>query len=156
RLAGRVGSGTASPRDLVRLRQALGRTEAVAERLVETRASLLATLRAEMAPLPELRELVAAALVDVPPLSAKQGDLIRAGYSPEVDELRGLRHDGKSWISELESRERARTGIGSLKVRYNKVFGYYIEVTNSNLKLVPQDYHRKQTIAGGERFVTPE
>lgn len=156
RLAGRVGSGSASPRDLVRLRQALGRAETMQNRLAEVRSVLLGELGAEISPLTELRDLVARALVDVPPLSAKQGDLIRAGYSPEVDELRALRHDGKSWIAELESRERARTGIGSLKVRYNKVFGYYIEVTNSNLRLVPSDYQRKQTIAGGERFVTPE
>jgi DNA mismatch repair protein MutS len=156
RLAGRVGGGTASPRDLVRLRQALGRIESVAERLANVRSNLLRALRTNLAPLPELWDLVARAIVDVPPLSAKQGDVVRSGYSAEVDELRALRHDGKIWISELEARERTRTGIGSLKVRYNKVFGYYIEVTNSNLKLVPQDYQRKQTIAGGERFFTPE
>ena len=156
RLAGRVGSGTVSPRDLVRLRHALGRAETVQGHLAEARSALLQELRRELFSLPELRDLVSRSLVDVPPLSAKQGDLIRAGYAPEVDELRALRHDGKSWISALEARERSRTGIGSLKVRYNKVFGYYIEVTNPNLKLVPADYQRKQTIAGGERFVTPE
>ena len=156
RLAGRIGSGTASPRDVVRLRQALGRGEAVQTRLGDVRAAPLRRLREAIRPLPSLRDLVARALVDVPPLSARQGDLIRAGYRAEIDELRALRHDGKSWISALEARERARTGIGSLKVRYNKVFGYYIEVTNPNLKLVPVDYQRRQTIAGGERFVTPE
>jgi DNA mismatch repair protein MutS len=156
RLAGRIGSGTASPRDLVRLRQALGRSETAQARLGEARAARLRQLRDAIHPLPALRDLVTRALVDVPPLSARQGDLIRAGYSSEIDELRALRHDGKSWISELEARERSRTGIGSLKVRYNKVFGYYIEVTNPNLKLVPTDYLRRQTIAGGERFVTPE
>jgi DNA mismatch repair protein MutS len=156
RLAGRIGSGTASPRDLVRLRQALGRGEAVQARLGEVRAAPLRRLRDAIRTLPALRDLVARALVDVPPLSSRQGDLIRAGYCAEIDELRALRHDGKSWISALEARERARTGIGSLKVRYNKVFGYYIEVTNPNLKLVPADYLRRQTIAGGERFVTPE
>jgi DNA mismatch repair protein MutS len=156
RLAGRIGSRTASPRDLVRLRQALGRGEAVQGRLGGARSALLRRLRDAIRPLPALRDLVARALVDVPPLSARQGDLVRAGYSAEIDALRALRHDGKSWISALESRERARTGIGSLKVRYNKVFGYYIEVTNPNLKLVPADYLRRQTIAGGERFVTPE
>ncbi|HUE39344.1 MAG TPA: DNA mismatch repair protein MutS [Candidatus Binatia bacterium] len=156
RLGGRIGSGTASPRDLVRLRQALLRAETVKARLGSVRSGLLGELREQTSTLPALRDLVACALVDVPPLSAKQGDLIRAGYSAQVDELRGLRHDGKSWIAALESRERSRTGIGSLKVRYNKVFGYYLEVTNPNLKLVPTDYQRKQTIAGGERFVTPE
>src|SRR6185369_13959914 len=88
RLAGRVGSGTASPRDLVRLRQALGRIESVAERLANGRSDLLRTLRMGLAPLPELRDLIARAIVDVPPLSAKQADLVRAGYSAEVDELR--------------------------------------------------------------------
>jgi DNA mismatch repair protein MutS len=156
RLAGRVGSGTASPRDLVRLRHALARAQDVHGRLASAGSALLRDLRREIVSLPELRELVARALVDVPPLSARQGDLIRPGYSPQVDELRSLRHDGKSWISALESRERSRSGIGSLKVRYNKVFGYYIEVTNPNLKLVPADYQRKQTVAGAERFVTPE
>ncbi|MBI2963083.1 MAG: DNA mismatch repair protein MutS [Deltaproteobacteria bacterium] len=156
RLAGRVGGGSASPRDLVRLRQALGRAEAAQARLAASRSTLLGELAAGISPLADLRDLVARALVDVPPLSAKQGDLVRSGYSPAVDELRALRHDGKGWIAELESRERSRTGIGSLKVRYNKVFGYYIEVTKANLRLVPQDYQRKQTIAGGERFVTPQ
>ena len=156
RLIGRIGSGTASPRDLVRLRQALLRAETAQARLAAARSRLLCALRDEICTLPSLRDLVERALVDVPPLSAKQGDLIRAAYSQEVDELRALRHDGKSWISALESRERSRTGIQSLKVRYNKVFGYYLEVTNPNLKLVPADYQRKQTIAGGERFVTPE
>jgi DNA mismatch repair protein MutS len=156
RLAARVGAGTASPRDLVRLRQALARTDAARSRLSAVRSSLLRSVHGRLHALPELRDRIAAALVDVPPLSSRQGDLIRAGYSAEVDQLRALRHDGKSWISALEARERARTGIASLKVRYNKVFGYHIEVTNSNLKLVPNDYQRKQTIAGGERFVTPE
>jgi DNA mismatch repair protein MutS len=156
RLAARVGAGAASPRDLVRLRQALARTEAARGRLGSVRSALLRSLRDELHPLPEIRERIVAGLVDVPPLSSRQGDLIRPGYSAEVDQLRALRHDGKSWISALEARERARTGIASLKVRYNKVFGYHIEVTNANLKLVPSDYTRKQTIAGGERFVTPE
>ncbi len=156
RLAGRIGSGSASPRDLARLRQALGRAEAAQTRLAEASSALLGELGAGISPLADLRDLVARALVDVPPLSSKQGDLVRSGYSPEVDDLRALRRDGKSWIAELEARERARTTIGSLKVRYNKVFGYYIEVTNANLRLVPADYQRKQTIAGGERFVTPE
>jgi DNA mismatch repair protein MutS len=156
RLAARVGAGTASPRDLVRLRQALARTDAARSRLSAVRSSRLRSVHGRLHALPELRDRIAAALVDVPPLSSRQGDLIRAGYSVEVDQLRSLRHDGKSWISALEARERARTGIASLKVRYNKVFGYHIEVTNSNLKLVPNDYQRKQTIAGGERFVTPE
>jgi len=99
---------------------------------------------------------IAATLGDEPPLNARAGGLIRLGHDPTVDELRGLSQNGKRWITELETTERARTGIGSLKVRYNNVFGYYIEVTKPNLHLVPADYRRKQTTANAERFVTPQ
>ncbi len=156
RLAGRVGSGGASPRDLVRSRQALARAETIQARLANARSALLLIAAREIFPLPELQAEIERALVDVPPASSRMGDLIRAGYSSEVDELRALRHDGKSWITTLEAAEKERTGISSLKVRYNKVFGYYIEITRSNLKLVPSHYQRKQTVAGAERFVTPE
>ncbi|MGH7859989.1 MAG: DNA mismatch repair protein MutS, partial [Candidatus Binatia bacterium] len=156
RLAGRIGSGSASPRDLGRLRSALERAEEIRARLAGARSRLLRAAGEEIFSLPELRATIARALVDEPPISSRLGDLIRVGYTQEVDELRKLRHDGKGWISSLEATERSRTGISSLKVHYNKVFGYYIEVTKPNLKLVPADYQRKQTIAGGERFVTPE
>ena len=156
RLAGRVGGGQASPRDLVRLAGALERGEAVQRLLTGARSERLRASAGEIAPLPELRVEIGRALVDEPPATARQGELVRDGYSPEVDELRRLRRDGKGWITSMEARERERTGIASLKVRYNKVFGYYIEVTKANLRLVPDDYRRKQTIAGGERFVTPE
>ncbi|MEA2625532.1 MAG: mismatch repair protein MutS [Candidatus Binatota bacterium] len=156
RIAGRIGAGTASPRDLVRLADALDRAADARDRLANAGAEALADAREEIAPLPELRSEIRRALVEDPPLSPRHGEVIRGGYSREVDELRGLRRDGKDWIAALETSERSRTGIASLKVRYNKVFGYYIEVTNTNLKLVPADYQRKQTIAGGERFVIPE
>ena len=156
RLAGRIGSATASPRDVERLGQALARAGILKDRLAPARAPLLATGREAVAPLPDLQATIAGALVDEAPATTRQGDVIRQGYSAEIDELRRLRHDGKSWISSLEAAERKRTGISSLKVRYNKVFGYYIEVTKANLRLVPETYQRKQTIAGGERYITPE
>src|SRR5204863_6707242 len=94
-------------------------------------------------------------LVDDPPALARDGRLARDGVDRELDELRSISRSGKQIIAEMETAERARTGIGSLKVRYNRVFGYYIEISKSNLHAVPPDYHRKQTIAGGERYITP-
>src|SRR5205085_3057228 len=89
------------------------------------------------------------------PMLAREGGFTRDGFDPEIDDLRSISRTGKQFIAEMEERERARTGISSLKIRYNRVFGYYIEISKSNLHAVPADYHRKQTIAGGERFITP-
>src|SRR5207249_11379483 len=100
-------------------------------------------------------ETIEATLADDPPVLARDGGFTRDGIDRELDELRTISRSGKQVVAEMEERERARTGIGSLKVRYNRVFGYYIEVSKSNLHAVPPDYHRKQTIAGGERFITP-
>ena len=102
-----------------------------------------------------MRAAIEAALVDEPPALARDGGCVRDGVDPELDELRAISRSGKQVIARMEEEERARTGITSLKVRYNRVFGYYIEVSKSNLHAVPPDYQRKQTIAGGERFVTP-
>ena len=101
-------------------------------------------------------DIIENAIVDDPPLSSKDGGFIRAGFDGELDEIRGVRRHAKEWIAEFEAAEKRRTGIPSLKVRYNRVFGYYIEITNSNLKSVPADYTRKQTLANGERYITPE
>ena len=106
--------------------------------------------------MPALAEKLARALVDDPPLALKEGGIFRDGYDPDLDELRRASRDGKNWISQLQEREIAATGIKSLKVRYNSVFGYFIEITKSNLANVPAHYTRKQTTVGGERFVTPE
>jgi DNA mismatch repair protein MutS len=100
--------------------------------------------------------LIERAIVDEPPMAIKEGGLIRKGYHAELDELRAAAHDGKQWIAELQAREIERTGIKSLKIRFNNVFGYFIEITKSNLAQVPADYVRKQTVVNGERFVTPE
>ncbi|MCC6848952.1 MAG: DNA mismatch repair protein MutS [Deltaproteobacteria bacterium] len=155
RLVARVGVGSASPRDLTRLAAALARVGALGDRL-GGRDGLLGEVAATLDPLPDLQARIAAMLADEPPATSRGGAVIRDGAHPEVDELRGLTRDGKGWVVALEARERARTGIASLKVRYNRVSGYGIEVTKPNLALVPADYVRKQTLAGAERFVTAE
>ncbi|NLY51211.1 MAG: DNA mismatch repair protein MutS, partial [Firmicutes bacterium] len=110
----------------------------------------------EFSPLSDLETLLVKALVAEPPVSSRDGGLIQPGYDLEIDKLRALAQSGRQWVAELEARERERTGIKSLKVGYNKVFGYYIEITRSNLDNVPEDYIRRQTLVGAERFITPE
>ncbi len=119
------------------------------------RATLNAWI-ADLDPLPDLSDLLFKAIEDEPPVSLREGQLIKPGFDSQVDQLRSAAQDGKQWIIDLESRERERTGIRSLKVGYNRVFGFYLEVTRSNLAQVPEDYLRKQTLANGERYVTPE
>jgi DNA mismatch repair protein MutS len=155
RLVGRIGARTASPRDLAALAAALdgaGRVQAV---LAGAQAALLTALGAALDPLPAIGRAIRAALVDAPAAHTRVPGFIRPGYHPEVDELRAIARDGKSWLARFEAAERQRTGIASLKVRYNRVFGYTIEVTRPHLAAVPADYERKQTLVGAERFVTP-
>jgi DNA mismatch repair protein MutS len=155
RLLARAALGTAGPRDLVGLKASLGAVPRVRTILADVQAPLARSLVAELDDVPELRALVESTLVDEPPAIARDGGFVRDGVDRELDELRSTSRSGKQIIAEMEARERARTGIGSLKIRYNRVFGYYIEISKSNLHAVPADYHRKQTIAGGERFITP-
>ncbi|TMA77917.1 MAG: DNA mismatch repair protein MutS [Deltaproteobacteria bacterium] len=155
RLVGRIGTATATPRDMARLASALERVENLRARLADA-TDLLGEVGAALSPLPGLRVRIAALLVDDPPAALRGGPVVRDGFHPEVDELRAAARDGRGWVAAFEARERARTGIGSLKIRYNRVFGYAIEVTKPNLALVPADYVRKQTLAGAERFVTQE
>jgi DNA mismatch repair protein MutS len=162
RLAARASTGTANARDLVALRQSLQRLPALyAEadallRELHQPPTLLATLAPRLVPLSDLCALLERALVDDPPADLKSGGVIRDGYDPELDRLRQVRTDGKQWIAQLEAKERQRTGIPSLKVGYNAVFGYYLEVSKPHLNKVPPDYIRKQTLANAERFITPE
>jgi DNA mismatch repair protein MutS len=155
RLAGRVGALRASPRDCLRLVQALLAAAALREWLGTRKSALLQSFAGRITPQPALAAQIDSALVDEPPVNPRDGNVIRAGFSAEVDELRTLASGAREVIARLESDERARTGIGSLKVRYNQVFGYYIEVTKANLERVPADYERKQTLVGAERFTTP-
>src|SRR2546427_2997586 len=158
RLVARAALGTAGPRDLVGLKQSLAVIPRVRTVLADRQAPLVRSLVAELAAdtdLADVRDLIDATLVDDPPALARDGGFTRDGVDKELDALRAISRSGKQVIAEMEDRERARTGIGSLKVRYNRVFGYYIEVSKTHLRAVPADYQRKQTIAGGERFITP-
>jgi DNA mismatch repair protein MutS len=155
RLAGRIGARSASPRDLAALAGALGRVGETARALAAETGPALRELAAALDPLPAVVQAIRQTLVDAPPPHTRIPGYVRSGCSAEVDELRAITHDGKSWLARFEADERERTGIATLKVRYNKVFGYYIEVTKANLPLVPADYERKQTLVGAERFVTP-
>jgi DNA mismatch repair protein MutS len=155
RLVARAALGTAGPRDLVGLKHSLAVVPRVHAVLGDLQAPLVRALLAALDDLVDVRSLIETTLVDEPPALARDGGFTRDGVNRELDELRSISRGGKQVIAELEERERARTGINSLKVRYNRVFGYYIEISKSNLHAVPADYHRKQTIAGGERFITP-
>ena len=155
RLTARAALGTAGPRDLVGLKQSLAMIPRIRAVLQDMLAPLVTSLLGELDDLVDVRDAIDAALVDEPPVLARDGGCIRDGLDTGLDELRDISRSGKRHIAEMEDRERARTGISSLKIRFNRVFGYYIEVSKSNLGAVPSDYHRKQTIAGGERFVTP-
>jgi len=156
RLSGRIVAGSATARDLVAVKESLRALIPIRERLQKYQAEIFALIGREMWNLPEVVELVERAIVDNPPPALKEGGIIRPGYHSELEELRAVRKNAKDWIALLESRERKRTGINSLKVGYNRVFGYYIEITKANLKLVPPDYVRKQTLTNGERYITPE
>jgi len=151
-----VVAGSARPADLVALKTSLRWLGPIRERLQDWGAEIFASLRKELVDLPEVVELVERAIVDDPPPTPKERGIIRSGFHADLDEIRSVQRDAKAWIARFEDSERKRTGIQSLKVRYNKVFGYYIEVTTANLKLVPADYLRKQTLVNAERFITPE
>ena len=157
RLVNRVRGNTASPRDLVALGHSLDAAPELRAILREEEdAGLVEWLAQELGDNREVVELVRSAINDDPPLSVGEGGVIREGFSPELDELRGSSRKAQEYIAGVERKERERTGIKSLKVGYNKVFGYYIEVSKPNLSRVPEEYIRRQTLVGGERFITPE
>ncbi len=160
RLAGRAALGRATPRELGALRDSILRLPDVRAALdgleARGRASLLEEAADRLDLLQDLGDELARALVERPPAQASDGDAIRAGYDHELDELKDARDGGKQYIAGLQARERERTGISSLKVGFNKVFGYYLEITNPHRDRVPADYERRQTLSGAERFVTPE
>jgi DNA mismatch repair protein MutS len=156
RVIARVATGRATPRDLGAIRSTLERIPRLGELLGRCASPTLSALARGLAAVEDLVERLRHALPDEPPAMLADGGAIRAGYSPELDELRDLRASGKSFLESLQERERARTGISSLKVGYNNVFGYYLEITNANRDRTPDDYIRKQTLSNAERYITPE
>src|SRR5215831_3919697 len=156
RLLSKIAVGTASPRELTALRASIGRLPAVAAVMEQMKSQRFAQLRSQLDLLSDVGDFLTKSISDDPPFVLADGGVIREGYHPELDELRSLSKNSKTYLAALEARERDRTGIGSLKVRFNKVFGYYIEISKANLHLAPGDYDRKQTLVGAERFVTPE
>lgn len=154
RLAGRLNLGSATPRDLVALRRSLDQVPQIRESLRDAESSLLQILNDAADELADVRALIANAIEDDPPAKVVDGGVIRAGYSSELDDLRSLSRDAKQIIAGMEQEERARTGIGSLRIRFNNVFGYFIEVSKTNSARVPDDYERRQTLANAERFTT--
>lgn len=156
RLMGKVSFGTAHARDLLALTQTLSTLPQIRSALSSSPSEFLKDYHETLVGLDELCEHLKGALNPEAPLSLREGNLLASGYSPEVDELRTISSGGKEWVAFLEAQERERTGIRSLKVGYNKVFGYYIEVTHANAHLTPTEYIRKQTLANAERFITPE
>ncbi|HZZ84509.1 MAG TPA: DNA mismatch repair protein MutS [Anaeromyxobacteraceae bacterium] len=155
RLLSRLALGQGNARDLRALALGLAALPSLADALEGARAALLGEAGRRLRGLEDLSALLERAVADEPPATVKEGGMIRRGHHPELDRITALAEDGKGFIARLEQEERVRTGIGSLKVRYNRVFGYYLEVTKPNLHLVPDDYQRRQTTVGGERFVTP-
>ncbi len=156
RLIHRIETPSARPRDLASLRDSSFYVEKLREAMLDLSSEALASLREKMDDFRDLRSYLETAIVETPPAFTRDGGVIREGFSPELDRLRKIQSDGRKWISELEARERERTGIAKLKIGYNRVFGYYIEITKSKLSLVPEDYSRRQTLTGSERFISPE
>jgi DNA mismatch repair protein MutS len=156
RLLGKITVGTGSPRELTALRASIGRLPAIAAALERLKAARSKDLLGRLDLLADLGALLNKSISDEPPFVLADGGLIRDGYHAELDELRSLSKNSKTYLASVETRERERTGINSLKVRFNRVFGYYIEISKANLHLAPKDYDRKQTLVGAERFVTPE
>ena len=156
RLIGRIVYGTAGGRDLVSLRSAIERLPALREQLAAFSGGRLAELAGELEDLTEIGEHIGAAICDEPPFSVREGGFIRDGYNEEVDRLRHIMNGGKGVLAEIEAKEKEKTGIRTLKIGYNKVFGYYIEVSNSFKDQVPDTYIRKQTLVNGERYITQE
>ena len=156
RLIGRISYKTANPRDLLAFRNSIAMVPHIKRLLGEFTSDALKELEQELDPLEDLEDLITRAIVEEPPITVREGGMIRDGYNEEADRLRHAKTEGKTWLAELEARERESTGIKNLKVKYNKVFGYYFEVTNSFKDLVPEYFIRKQTLTNAERYTTDE
>ncbi len=156
RLITRVTYMSANPRDLIAFRNSIGMLPPIHTLLDEFDCELLKSIQSDMDTLDELHALIDAAIIDDPPISVREGGIIKDGYNEDVDKYRHAKTEGKTWLAELEEKEREKTGIKNLRIKYNKVFGYYLEVTNSYKNLVPDYFMRKQTLANAERYITPE
>lgn len=156
RLVGKITYQSANPKDLIAFQSSLSMLPSVKCILKDMESDLLKEIYEELDPLEELCDLVGRAIQEEPPLAMKEGGIIKDGYNEEVDRLRKAKSEGKNWLADLETKEREKTGIKNLRIRYNKVFGYYLEVTNSFKDLVPDYYTRKQTLANAERYIIPE
>ena len=156
RLVSRVTFKSANPKELVVLKSTLERLPRLQKTLTDAKSIYLQDLFGELCPLEEVVSLIGSSIIEDPPVHLRDGGVIKDHFDPEMDQLRELLRDGKGWISRLEGAEKERTGIKSLKISYNNVFGYYLEISRANLHLVPEDYIRKQTLANVERFITPE
>ncbi len=156
RLIGRISTASGRPRDLGSLRDSSQHITKIKDALSGAESDNLGRIGGSLDDLSDLKEMLHRILVDEPPVSSRDGGIIREGVSPELDELKSMRRDGKKWIAELEAREKKSTAINSLKVGYNRVFGYYIEVSKSNLASLPENYVRKQTLTNAERYITEE
>lgn len=156
RLVGRISTKSASPRDLIAFKGSIAMLPPIKKLLASFKSSLIKSIYEEFDVLEDICSLIEASIVDEPPIAIKDGGLIKEGYNEEIDRLRHAKTDGKQWLLNLEASEKERTGIKSLKIKYNKVFGYYFEVTNSFKDMVPDDYIRKQTLTNAERFTTPK
>ena len=156
RLISKISYQSANPRDLIAFKSSLEMLPAIRCLLDDFQGDLLKEIQTNLDPLQDLYELVDQAIMDEPPISVRDGDMIKTGFHEEVDKLRNAKTEGKTWIAQLEAKEREATGIKNLRIKYNKVFGYYLEVTNSYKDLVPEHYMRKQTLANAERYITPE
>jgi len=156
RLITRITYQTANPRDLIAFRNSLEMLPAISMLLGDLSGELVDEIRDEFDDLRDLYELLLASIQEEPPISSRDGDIIRDGYNEEVDRLRAAKTEGKTWLAELEAQEKEKTGIKNLRIKYNKVFGYYLEVTNSFKDMVPDYFIRKQTLTNAERFITPQ
>ena len=156
RLLGKVSYGSANPRDLIAFRNSLQMLPAIKTVVSGFEKEYLQELALQMDSLDDLYQLIDASILEEPPIATKEGGIIKDGFHPQVDSLRQAKSEGKNWLAQLEEEDRERTGIKNLKIKYNKVFGYYFEVTNSFKDMVPEDYIRKQTLANAERYTTPK
>ena len=156
RLAGKVSYGSANARDLNSLKASAKKLPEIKKLIENSKSHMLQNLYQDLDELEDIYTLIENAIIEDPPISVTEGGIIKLGYDPEIDELKTAMTDGRTWLAKLEATEKEQTGIKGLKIGYNKVFGYYIEVTKSNLSLVPDRYIRKQTLTGGERYITEE